>query len=195
VITRDHSPADEGVRFLAEAGQALAASLDWEQTLVQVARLAVPALADWCIVDVLEEDGVTIKQVAVSATDPGKEELLREMRSLYPAFATADSVGLDERTIHAKMYGPNIASPANRWAGPNRGGWRLRLVIAIRRDIDHSNRRSAVVDVADPPRNSPGQMHATRANADQDQFRRAARLLDDLMRHPANHPADVIAFE
>jgi signal transduction histidine kinase/GAF domain-containing protein len=84
VITRDQSSADEGVRFLAEAGQALAASLDWEQTLMQVAKLAVPALADWCIVDVLEEDGVTIKQVTVAAADPGKENLLREMRMLYP---------------------------------------------------------------------------------------------------------------
>ena len=72
------------MRFLAEAGQALAASLDWEQTLMQVAKLAVPALADWCIVDVLEEDGVTIKQVTVAAADPGKEDLLREMRMLYP---------------------------------------------------------------------------------------------------------------
>jgi PAS domain S-box-containing protein len=84
VITRDQSSADHGVRFLAEAGQALAASLEWEQTLVQVAKLAVPALADWCIVDVLEDDGVTIKQVAVSAADPAKEDLLREMRMLYP---------------------------------------------------------------------------------------------------------------
>ncbi len=75
--------ADEGVRFLAEAGEMLAKSLDWEETLVQVARLAVPALADWCIVDVLEEDGVTIKQVAVFAADAQKEDLLREMRMLY----------------------------------------------------------------------------------------------------------------
>jgi PAS domain S-box-containing protein len=74
----------EGVRFLAEAGEVLAKSLDWEETLVQVARLSVPALADWCIVDVLDEDGVTIQQVAVSAVDPHKEELLREMRLLYP---------------------------------------------------------------------------------------------------------------
>jgi signal transduction histidine kinase len=99
VITRDHSPADEGVRFLAEAGQALAASLDWEQTLVQVARLAVPALADWCIVDVLEEDGVTIKQVAVAAADPRKEDLLREMRALYPP--TIDSPQPAARTIRS----------------------------------------------------------------------------------------------
>ena len=99
MITRDQSSADEGVRFLAEAGQALAASLDWEQTLMQVARLAVPALADWCIVDVLEDDGVTIKQVAVAAADPGKEDLLREMRMLYPP--TIDSPQPAARSIRS----------------------------------------------------------------------------------------------
>ena len=87
------------MRFLAEAGQALAASLDWEQTLMQVARLAVPALADWCIVDVLEEDGVTIKQVAVAAADPRKEDLLREMRMLYPP--TIDSPQPAARSIRS----------------------------------------------------------------------------------------------
>jgi signal transduction histidine kinase/GAF domain-containing protein len=90
---------DEGVRFLAEAGEMLAASLDWEQTLVQVARLAVPALADWCIVDVLEDDGVTIKQVAVAAADPRKEDLLREMRMLYPP--TIDSPQPAARTLRS----------------------------------------------------------------------------------------------
>ena len=99
MITRDQSSADEGVRFLAEAGQALAASLDWEQTLMQVARLSVPALADWCIVDVLEDDGVTIKQVAVAAADPGKEDLLREMRMLYPP--TIDSPQPAARSIRS----------------------------------------------------------------------------------------------
>lgn len=76
--------ADAGVRFLAEAGEALAASLDREATLVRVAHLAIPTLADWCIVDVLESDGATIHQVAVAAVDPAKEDLLREMRMLYP---------------------------------------------------------------------------------------------------------------
>src|SRR3954447_24412534 len=95
----EHGSADEGVRFLAEAGEALAGSLDWEQTLVQVAKLAVPALADWCIVDVLEEDGVTIKQVSVAAADPRKEDLLREMRMLYPP--TIDSPQPAARTLRS----------------------------------------------------------------------------------------------
>jgi signal transduction histidine kinase/putative methionine-R-sulfoxide reductase with GAF domain len=84
VITHDPISPERGVRFLAEAGEALAKSLDWEETLVQVARLAVPTLADWSIVDVLGDDGVTIEQVAVAAADPQKEDLLRELRRLYP---------------------------------------------------------------------------------------------------------------
>ena len=76
--------ADAGVRFLAEAGEVLAESLDWEATLVRVAQLAVPMLGDWCIVDVLEGDGKTVRQVAVSAITREKEDLLREMRMLYP---------------------------------------------------------------------------------------------------------------
>jgi len=95
----DRISPDEGVRFLAEAGEALAGSLEWEETLVQVARLAVPALADWCIVDVLDEDGVTIKQVAVSAADAEKEDLLREMRTLYPP--TIDSPQPAARTLRS----------------------------------------------------------------------------------------------
>ncbi len=84
VIARDSISPEGGVRFLAEAGEALAQSLDWEETLLQVARLAVPTLADWSIVDVVGDDGVTIQQVAAAAADPQKEEVLRELRALYP---------------------------------------------------------------------------------------------------------------
>ena len=91
--------ADAGVRFLAEAGEELAASLDWEATLVRVAQLAVPTLADWCIVDVLEDDGETIRQVTVSAVDREKEDLLREMRMLYPP--TMDSPQPAARALRA----------------------------------------------------------------------------------------------
>jgi peptide/nickel transport system substrate-binding protein len=75
----------------------------------------------------------------------------REVRSLYPAFATADSVGLEERTIHAKMYGPNIAALANRWAGPNRGGWQDarfdQLYDQMNTDLDRAARNSAIVEM------------------------------------------------
>src|SRR5215208_2604441 len=99
VIARDRLSADEGVRFLAQAGEALAGSLDWEETLVQVAQLAVPTLADWCVVDVLEDDGETLEQVAVAASDPRKEDLLREMRKRYPP--TVDSLQPAARALQS----------------------------------------------------------------------------------------------
>lgn len=74
--------AERRATFLADAGAALASSLDYEQTLRTVARLAVPRIADWCIVDVVDEDG-RIRRVAEAATDPEHERLLRELHERY----------------------------------------------------------------------------------------------------------------
>jgi PAS domain S-box-containing protein len=75
--------AGEIQRLLADARALLASSLDYEATLRSVARLAVPALADLCIVDILEEDR-SIRRMAAAHVDPVKEELVREMRRRYP---------------------------------------------------------------------------------------------------------------
>jgi PAS domain S-box-containing protein len=72
----------EAHRFLAEASALLGSSLDAEATLQQVARLAVPTLADWCCVDMLEEDG-SLRRLAVSHTDPAKVRLAWEIARRY----------------------------------------------------------------------------------------------------------------
>jgi signal transduction histidine kinase len=64
-------------RFLADASEALAGSLDYESTLSRVAHLAVPFLADWCVVDILE-DG-SWRRVARAHVDPAQEQLLAEL--------------------------------------------------------------------------------------------------------------------
>ncbi|HST60332.1 MAG TPA: ATP-binding protein [Longimicrobium sp.] len=64
---------EEGLRFLAEAGGVLASSLDYEETLRRVCRLAVPVMADFCVVDLLE-DGV-IRRVEAAHADPAAREL------------------------------------------------------------------------------------------------------------------------
>ena len=48
--------ADERRRFLLRAVDELSSSLDYEATLAAVARLAVPTLADWCAVDIVDGD-------------------------------------------------------------------------------------------------------------------------------------------
>jgi PAS domain S-box-containing protein len=64
--------------LLAAAGPILSASLDYEATLRGITRLVVPGLADWCLLDIVE-DGV-VNQVAATHTDPARESLLRELR-------------------------------------------------------------------------------------------------------------------
>jgi PAS domain S-box-containing protein len=85
-IIEDVTDAKEGElrqRFLAEAGQMLATSLDYERTLERVARMIVPGLADWCGIEMLDEDGES-HQVAVAHVDPDKVELARDLRRRYP---------------------------------------------------------------------------------------------------------------
>ena len=74
---------EEAQRFLAEASSVLSSSLDFRETLASVARLAVPTLADWCAVDVLEEDG-SVERLAVEHPDPGKVALAYELEERYP---------------------------------------------------------------------------------------------------------------
>jgi serine phosphatase RsbU (regulator of sigma subunit)/anti-sigma regulatory factor (Ser/Thr protein kinase) len=68
--------------FLAEASAVLARSLDYERTLVDVAQLAVPEFADWCAVDVVQDDG-SLRQITSGHPDPRMEELLMELRRRY----------------------------------------------------------------------------------------------------------------
>jgi PAS domain S-box-containing protein len=75
--------AESRLSFLGEASARLASSLDYELTLRALADLAVPRLADWCMVDLLEDDG-TLQPVAVAHVDPAKVELAHEYRRRYP---------------------------------------------------------------------------------------------------------------
>src|SRR5215211_7297342 len=73
---------EDHVRFLAEASEILASSLDYETELDRVARLIVPALADWCAVDLLAADG-RLHRLAVVHRDPAKADTARELQRRY----------------------------------------------------------------------------------------------------------------
>jgi two-component system phosphate regulon sensor histidine kinase PhoR len=78
--------------FVAEAASVLASSLDVRSTVGEVAALAARELADWCIVDVLKEDGSVTRYAAeraepsVSSAEPDAEpeqaviDVIRERR-------------------------------------------------------------------------------------------------------------------
>jgi len=75
--------AETQARFLTAASTLLAASLGYEATLQHVADLAVPAIADWCGVDILDETGVLVP-IAGGHRDPEKIALALAVRRRYP---------------------------------------------------------------------------------------------------------------
>jgi PAS domain S-box-containing protein len=70
--------------FLAKASQVLVSSLDYRRTLGAVAELAVPELADWCTVDIVEPGAKGRQQLALAHADPTKIEFAKELARKYP---------------------------------------------------------------------------------------------------------------
>jgi PAS domain S-box-containing protein len=68
--------------FLATMAEALAKSLDYEKTLASLATLAVPSIADWSAVDIVQHNA-EIARVAVAHVDPAKIDLARQVQQRY----------------------------------------------------------------------------------------------------------------
>ncbi|MBV9415228.1 MAG: PAS domain S-box protein, partial [Solirubrobacterales bacterium] len=81
-ITRERL-AELRDRFMSRASETLMTSLDYEETLRNVAWLAVPEIADWCAVDLVGERGDR-QELAVAHRDPEKLELARRLRRYEP---------------------------------------------------------------------------------------------------------------
>lgn len=79
----DRKQKETAEKFLAEATATLASSLDYETTLKTIAQLAVPHFADWCSVDILNEDK-TLNRLAIAHVDPEKIEWAQEIDRRYP---------------------------------------------------------------------------------------------------------------
>ncbi|HEX2180737.1 MAG TPA: PAS domain S-box protein, partial [Rubrobacteraceae bacterium] len=117
--------AEEALRFLSEASTELSSSLDYRSTLAGVARLTVPQLADWCAVDVLEEDG-GVHRLAVEHQNPEKVAWAHELQERYPPDEDAPR-GLSEvlRSGRSELY-PEI--PAQMLAAAARDPEHLRIM-------------------------------------------------------------------
>ena len=73
--------AELNTRVLAESGRILASSLDYQETLRNVAEVAVPAIADYCGVDLLDDNGL-LARVAVAHRDPAREVLVARLQTI-----------------------------------------------------------------------------------------------------------------
>jgi PAS domain S-box-containing protein len=75
--------AKDNQAFLLEATRVISSSLDYEATLSSVANMSVPTLADWCAVDLLQEDGA-MQRLAMAHVDPEKVQWAQDFLRRYP---------------------------------------------------------------------------------------------------------------
>jgi serine phosphatase RsbU (regulator of sigma subunit) len=98
--------AAERLAFLAEASVVLSSSLDYRTVLAAVAGLVVPRLADWCVVQLLEDD--VLETVALTHFDPTKAAWAAQMGERYPTDMSAPTGAPNViRTGSSELY-PDI---------------------------------------------------------------------------------------
>ncbi len=73
---------DDQRALLSEVSVVLGESLDMMATLSQVARICVPRLSDWCMIDLVE--GQALRRMAAIHSDPAKTQMLQAAFPRYP---------------------------------------------------------------------------------------------------------------
>jgi len=99
--------AREQAQFLAEVSKILSSTLDYQETLANIARLVVPRLADWFSVDLLGADG-HFELVEIHHKDPEQVQWARALREQYPIdLDSPTGTPYVVRTGKSELY-PNI---------------------------------------------------------------------------------------
>ena len=90
-------------QFLLQASDSLNEKMTLESRLEGVAKLLVSAMADWCVVDIIDEKG-KISRISVVHINPFKAELAKELREKFiPADRPGDWIGSALRTGRPKL--------------------------------------------------------------------------------------------
>ncbi|TKC97057.1 GAF domain-containing protein [Polyangium fumosum] len=183
---REPGPTEEQLAFLARAGERLASSLDLRTTLANLARLSVPTLCDYCVIDLLEEDG-RLHRVESVHVDPAKEHLLTAPASPREGGLWFADVGPRLLARGEPLLTPsNDAGPAPR-SHPFLPAAVLGTISSINAPLVASGRTIGVLTLATA---DSGRRYG---NADltiaQDLARRAALAIDNARLHAAEQRA------
>jgi PAS domain S-box-containing protein len=148
--------------FVAEAASALASSLDVQSTVRQVAALAVRDVAEWCVVDRLEDDG-TLTRVAAEGAQPAPSSaepearadpaLLQAIRERRPELSESEMrlplISRDNRAIGALTL---VTGAERRHYVSDDLSWAWALARMIALAIDNSRLRGEVEARSDATR-------------------------------------------
>ncbi len=98
----ERKQAEDALRYIAQTSSILATSLDYEKTLEQIAKISVPQLADWCLVEILNEDG-SIRRLPIAHADSSKAEWARQIQQYAPVTKDANPIARVLRTGEAEL--------------------------------------------------------------------------------------------
>ncbi|MBN9682691.1 MULTISPECIES: sensor histidine kinase [unclassified Corallococcus] len=168
---------EQAWRFLADVGPRLAASLSSRTTLATVARLAVPALADWCVVACLDAKG-DLQRVEFAAADARTAERLRALEAAHgpeclvpaPLIAAARRTG---RPVLVPEVPPGVSGAAEVDAGPREP---LPLRSALVLPLHGRERNLGVILLA---ASGDGRRYGARERAQAEELARRAALAID----------------
>lgn len=96
--------SEEQEHLLSEVSKLLTSTLDYQETLANIARLIVPQLADWFAVDLVNAEG-QFELIEIDHKDPEQAQWARALREKYPVDPNTPT-GLPNvvRTGHAELY-------------------------------------------------------------------------------------------
>jgi PAS domain S-box-containing protein len=125
-----HKRAELAQRFLSESSAVLGSSLEISHVLQQVASLAVPEVADWCAVDLVDESEIT--HVALAHQNPALIEMVDALRRRYPPDPRAETgVPAVIRSGRSELY-PEISDELIRSGTRDEEQYRLIKKIGMR---------------------------------------------------------------
>jgi len=105
----DQKRGIDSLRFLSEVSEALTSSLDPMDTIHQVARLTVPALADWCVVDLMGEEG-GMERVEVTHSDASLKEAAATLRR-FPPVGKPEHPPSQAARMDQAVFVPEVTQP------------------------------------------------------------------------------------
>ncbi|MEO7367579.1 MAG: PAS domain-containing protein [Gemmatimonadaceae bacterium] len=100
--------ASQRAKFLSDGTDDLYATMDYELRLAELARYVVPTMADWCAVDIMQDDG-SFKRVTVVHPDPAKIEMALELEKEYPEDTTQPSSRTQVLASGVPAFFPSIS--------------------------------------------------------------------------------------
>jgi hypothetical protein len=90
--TRERTHSEHRLRTLVEAGATLSHSLDYSQTLANLADLVVRNVATFCVIDILRTaaEGGAIERIVAVHADPERHALMAQIVTFEPSFEQSE---------------------------------------------------------------------------------------------------------